>query len=248
MTLLMVAILWFLLSFVIANAASQRGRGPFAWFIFSIVTSPILAALLLLLFPPVANFSTDVLGSDQTIRTSIQYDDERRSKSAVPAIVILIGSVTILLAVLGYLLVEMQKNSHPAADTSTSSLGLPSNSLVAYGTVQTYLCSQFLNAFDTPTFQELSGPIISYVRTFEPTFGTNTNIVNFTLTECRLNENELIGKAVSNLFEQKRVNRLPRIPIGGATNDIVVENNWSDFKRWIHHQGPRPDFGLIEGH
>ena len=53
MTIGMIGILslWFLLSFVIAAGADARGRSPFGWFLLSLIASPLLAALFLLLFP-----------------------------------------------------------------------------------------------------------------------------------------------------------------------------------------------------
>jgi hypothetical protein len=50
---------------------------------------------------------------------------------------------------------------------------------------------------------------------------------------------------VENLFEQQRQNRLPRIPIGGATAEPEVRASWDAFDKWVHHQGPRPNFPSI---
>jgi hypothetical protein len=51
MLVISVLISWFLLSFVVASAASQRGFSGFGWFLFSISFSPVIAGFSLLLFP-----------------------------------------------------------------------------------------------------------------------------------------------------------------------------------------------------
>jgi hypothetical protein len=43
--------IWIILAIVIGNAASARGRDGGGWFVLSIVLSPIIAGLLLLLLP-----------------------------------------------------------------------------------------------------------------------------------------------------------------------------------------------------
>jgi hypothetical protein len=35
-------------------------------------------------------------------------------------------------------------------------------------------------------------------------------------------------------------------PIGGATDNPVVHANWDAFGKWVHHQGPSPDFRLVD--
>jgi hypothetical protein len=39
------------LSFAIAFLAGRRGRNPFAWFLISVFATPVIAGILLLLFP-----------------------------------------------------------------------------------------------------------------------------------------------------------------------------------------------------
>jgi hypothetical protein len=50
-----------------------------------------------------------------------------------------------------------------------------------------------------------------------------------------------IGEAVTDLFLKERQNRLPQIPVGGATSDPEVQATWDAFDKWIHRQGPPPD-------
>jgi hypothetical protein len=73
--IIMVGILWFVLSFVVANAASQRGRGKFDWFALSILTSPVLAALFLLLFPPVHHHGGAYPVDDQRLHGAIEIGE-----------------------------------------------------------------------------------------------------------------------------------------------------------------------------
>lgn len=51
MEILFFLILWFVISVVIAGAASNRGRSGFGWFLLSFFFSPLLAGILLLLLP-----------------------------------------------------------------------------------------------------------------------------------------------------------------------------------------------------
>jgi len=70
--------------------------------------------------------------------------------------------------------------------------------------------------------------------------GSSANTYDYVATECRLNETITVGQAVRSLFAQQRENRLPPIPMGGATSDPEVQATWKAFDRWVHHQGPRP--------
>src|SRR5260370_29170681 len=80
-----VLIIWFSLSVVIGIAASQRGRDAFGWFLLSILTTPLLAGVLLLLFPPLRDYATWV--NDQTLQGSIEKRkiEPKFSRSFSPA-------------------------------------------------------------------------------------------------------------------------------------------------------------------
>lgn len=43
--------IWLGISIMVGFAAHSRGRGPFVWFLFSLIFSPVLALLFLLVFP-----------------------------------------------------------------------------------------------------------------------------------------------------------------------------------------------------
>jgi hypothetical protein len=51
-----------------------------------------------------------------------------------------------------------------------------------------------------------------------------------------------MGEAIEKLFDEKKHDQLPEIPIGGATDDPQDQANWDAFDKWIHHQGPAPHF------
>ncbi len=57
-------IFYLIISIVVGIAAHSRGRGPFAWFLISLLLSPVLALLLLLVFP-----------AKPRSRTKDDYDD-----------------------------------------------------------------------------------------------------------------------------------------------------------------------------
>jgi Superinfection immunity protein len=90
-------------------------------------------------------------------------------------------------------------------------------------------------------------PIIDFVYTRTDQLGSAANIEDFVATECRLHEEITVGQAIENLVEQQKQNCLPRIPIGGATGSPAVHASWDAFEKWVHHQGPRPDFKLVDG-
>jgi hypothetical protein len=92
--MLFLIIIWFILSVVIGSAASQRGRGAFGWFLLSIFTSPLLAGVLLLLFPPLRDpvLAVDDGALQRSIREGILL--ERTQKRGV-------GSWLLAIAVLG---------------------------------------------------------------------------------------------------------------------------------------------------
>ena len=51
MTGVIVFIVWVIVAFVVGAAANQRGRSALAWFMTSLLLSPVLAVLLLIAFP-----------------------------------------------------------------------------------------------------------------------------------------------------------------------------------------------------
>lgn len=65
--LTLTVLIWLALSIAVGVGATRRGRIGVVWFLISIVTSPLLALLLLLVFPPVAARGDDVL--DRVRRT-----------------------------------------------------------------------------------------------------------------------------------------------------------------------------------
>jgi hypothetical protein len=44
-------VVWFIFAIVVAVAAAGRGRNPLGWFLLACVISPLLAVILLALFP-----------------------------------------------------------------------------------------------------------------------------------------------------------------------------------------------------
>lgn len=62
-----ILIAYFILSLVVGSAASQRGRNAFGWFLFSMLTTPLLAGVFLLLFPSLR---------DPTIELTAVRDEE----------------------------------------------------------------------------------------------------------------------------------------------------------------------------
>jgi hypothetical protein len=88
-------------------------------------------------------------------------------------------------------------------------------------------CTELLHAYGTEAFQafELGG----------------ANDTDYVLTECRLHESYTIGQVQRLLAQEERENKLPAIPIGGATGDPKVHAQWQAYDKWLHHEGPRPD-------
>ncbi|GLR91329.1 hypothetical protein [Bradyrhizobium iriomotense] len=48
---MIVLIIWFVLTLVVAGAAEARGRNAFGWFVIAFFLSPLIGILLLLVFP-----------------------------------------------------------------------------------------------------------------------------------------------------------------------------------------------------
>jgi len=103
-------------------------------------------------------------------------------------------------------------------------------------------CSKLLTAYGSPQMPAPIDQLVEFVVEQGDGLGSAANVLDFVATECRLNEKITIGLAVKNLFNQEKANRLPPIPVGGATNDPKVKESWKAFERWLHHQGPRPVF------
>jgi hypothetical protein len=242
---ILVLILWFMLSFVIASAASQRGRGPFGWFLLSILTTPIVAALFLLLFPLLDNAAMSTV-NDRSLGQAIEQAEPSARKGFRP----LIALVAIVLASVWALSnLETVNRLTPGAGVTSqiSSLEPAAPNAITYEMVAAMPCVSFLDALGTSRFSEFTDPLIQVVGPRDGGLGSTANMTSYVLTECRLSESKKIGQAVDSLFEQKRRGRLPQIPIGGATQDPYVQANWVEFDNWIHHLGPRPDFSKIKG-
>jgi preprotein translocase subunit SecG len=231
--------LWFMLSFIIANAANQRGRRAIDWFLLSLVTSPVLAALFLLLFPPITRRQPSYSAADdRALQTFIENqtpDDTTNNKASV-AILWVIFFILIMLAVL-----IIAKYSNPAsvkdADASASGTpGAPSSE-----TAPQLTCGDILGSLDASYSTQLIDPVVKYIGQ-QDDLGTPADRRSYLLTECRLRENQTVQEAVDNLVQQKRVRCLPRIPVGGATSSDYDRAVWIPFDKWVRHQGPRPNF------
>jgi hypothetical protein len=120
------------------------------------------------------------------------------------------------------------------------------NAAMNYNQVAVLPCTALLSAMGTDKFPAMNSPILDFVYIRTDQLGSGANIVDFVATECRLHEDVSVGQAIENLLVQQKQNRLPRIPIGGATDSPAVHANWDAFDKWVHHQGPRPDFKLVD--
>jgi hypothetical protein len=244
--LFVLIIIWFILSVVIGSAASQRGRDAFGWFLLSIFTSPLLAGVLLLLFPPLRDpiLAVDDGALQQSIREGMLIEPmQKRGTGGLVFLLAIVG----LLAFVGITIHNSNTSVQPSAETispdSRGSAALTqSTNKNEYAAVASLPCTKYLSAYGTTKFSSLSEPLIATVNAREDGLGSGANIIDFVATECRLQEKLTIGQAVENLFNQKREHRLPRIPIGGASSDPEVHRIWDTFDKWIHHRAPRPDF------
>ncbi len=90
--MLFVLIVYFILSLVIGSAASQRGRSAFGWFLVSILTTPLLAGVFLLLFPSL-NDPTSV--DDKALQEAI-----RRGRPVGPPQKLGVRGLTVSLTIL----------------------------------------------------------------------------------------------------------------------------------------------------
>jgi hypothetical protein len=86
-------------------------------------------------------------------------------------------------------------------------------------------CSSLLGAHKTAQFDSYIQSIRQDIgdRDIGGRLGSNINITEYILTECRLNEGSTVGEAAEKLFADSRNRKLPPIPIGGATDDPKVQ-------------------------
>jgi hypothetical protein len=117
-----------------------------------------------------------------------------------------------------------------AADPSIILAGLP--------------CSKLLAAYGTPQIESFLPSIVQNVSDLDRdgVLGSNANIADYVLTECRLNEGSTVGAVVHALFDAARFHNLPPIPIGGATTDRRVQAEWNAYDKWLKHRGPQPHY------
>ena len=69
-------VIYFVLSVLIAIAATKRGRGPVAWFLSAFLLSPVMAGILLLLFPVRKDDPHSV--DDKALRASVRRQNRQR--------------------------------------------------------------------------------------------------------------------------------------------------------------------------
>lgn len=67
----LIVFIWLIVSIVVGIAANSRGRNGFAWFLVSVLLSPILALLFLLVFPPLTE-ERDLKFDDAELRKNIR--------------------------------------------------------------------------------------------------------------------------------------------------------------------------------
>jgi hypothetical protein len=92
MAFILTLIVYFILSLVVGSAASQRGRSAFVWFLFAILTTPLLAGFFLLLFP---SLNDPASVDDRALRESVRRGN-RIGYSRGPATI----AVLVLLAII----------------------------------------------------------------------------------------------------------------------------------------------------
>jgi hypothetical protein len=246
---LFVLIGWVILSFVIAGAAHERGRGAFGWFLFSICFSPLIAGLSLLLFPPISSIDDHALqgsirAADQ-LATAAQEASPKKRRIGGLIVVVVVLMLTVTLAAVGVMNMREATSTQSEADRNTSN-GVTAPKALDYAVIASWPCTRYLKAYGTTEFSPITEPLVETISSRGDGLGSAVNIMSFVATECRLHETITIGQAVENLFDQQRHNRLPRIPIGGATAEPEVQASWDAFDKWVHHAGPRPNFPPIE--
>jgi hypothetical protein len=254
---ILVLIGWVILSFVISGAAHERGRSAFGWFLFSICFSPLIAGLFLLLFPSMPS-SIDDQALQGSVRRGQKIDRAilaERGAEVAPQkrgagrwmFLLAAMMITAGLAAVGMMNMREATSTESEADKSTSNNGInASKAALDYSVIASWPCARYLKAYGTTEFSTITEPLVETISSRGDGLGSAVNIMSFVATECRLHETITIGQAVENLFQQQQHNRLPRIPIGGATNDQYVHAVWDAFDKWVHHEGPRPNFPPIE--
>jgi len=68
---LAVVVVWVTVSIIVGVAANSRGRNGVGWFFVSLLLSPIIALLLLLVFPPIRK-QQSLKFNDSELRRNIQ--------------------------------------------------------------------------------------------------------------------------------------------------------------------------------
>jgi hypothetical protein len=204
--------------------------------------------------PPMHDYQTERGSSvvDQAPRGTIlaeRVTEPPLQKQGFGGVIALIAILVLATALTAWIAVGIS-NVHNSrlATQSTSAEGdssITDVAKLAYPKLAASPCVNLLNAYGTVYFSSFSDPIVAFIREKDEGYGSTINIDSYLLTQCRVNESYSIGKVVDGLFELKRQNRLPQIPIGGATSKPQVEADWDAFNKWIHHNGPRPDFGAL---
>jgi len=104
-------------------------------------------------------------------------------------------------------------------------------------------CSKLLGAYGTPqigAFSSITSDVIEMDK--GGILGSNANVDDYVLTECRLNEGFTVGQAVLALFSAARSNNLPAIPMGGASNAARIGAERLAYDKWLKHDGPQPEY------
>jgi hypothetical protein len=73
---MLIAVIWVTLAIIIGAAARARGRSGVGWFLLAVVLSPLIAGLLLIIFP---DLRTHALLAD--IRSASSVDDRALSRN-----------------------------------------------------------------------------------------------------------------------------------------------------------------------
>jgi hypothetical protein len=107
--------------------------------------------------------------------------------------------------------------------------------------ISAYPCRDLLGLHGTSTEPDLSA-LVAGIGARNNRIGSNINIETYLLTECRLNVSMTLGQAAMKVLADARANRLPPIPIGGATADPAVKTDWDRFEIWLKAGGPQPHY------
>jgi hypothetical protein len=118
-------VLWFMLSFVVANAASQRGRRAIDWFLLSLITSPVLAALFLLLFPPLPRHEHPYQIEDRLQHKAVPIDERRQTTDDRASIATLWVIFFILIFISVLMIAKFGAPEQSRSQTGSSSMPIP---------------------------------------------------------------------------------------------------------------------------